>query len=113
MKRYHASGGLKVGSRATIYFVQVGAYVKIGISRNPAKRLRNLRYTPCSPPDDIDLSQPFVLLHTIPDSTLRDEFAMHCHFEEWWIGGEWFRFDADFERGLADIAANGIDRSAA
>lgn len=106
MKRFQNSGGLKVGSLATIYFARAGQYVKIGISRNPEKRVRALRYARCSAPADVDLSSVPRILHLIPDSMLRDEFAMHCLFEPWWVVGEWFRYDEDFALALGELVAD-------
>jgi hypothetical protein len=112
VKAYANAGGLKSSSVATIYFAQRGRYVKIGISRDPVKRVRALRSRPCEAPDDLDLSQPLRLLHTIPGSTLEDELAMHVHFLGWHAAGEWFVYDEAFEAALGDLLAHIEGRAA-
>lgn len=103
MKRYLTCGGLKTGSLATIYIAQRGPYVKIGISRNPGKRIRSLRYDRSIAPDDADRRAPIRVIHLIPESTLRDEWDLHCHFDDWHVAGEWFRYDAAFIQALAEL----------
>lgn len=103
MRAYANSGALKTGSVATIYFAARGPYVKIGISRDPAKRLRALRYGRLLTPPDADSSAPAELLHTIPGSSLDDEFRMQIRFSGWHVVGEWFRCDAAFRDELAAV----------
>lgn len=107
MKRFLTVGGLKTGSVATLYFAQRGPYVKIGISRDPARRVRDLRYDRGITPEDADRSQPISILHLIPGARLDDEFRMHARFDAWHVAGEWFRADPDFMAEVASLIAEG------
>ena len=112
MTSFYDRGNLKIGSRATIYFARRGPYVKIGISRTVARRIRNLRYDACITPADADRTEPVELLGTIPDCSLNDEFQMHCRFEDWHAVGEWFRYDADSAAAVAEVIAEGRMKAA-
>lgn len=104
LRAYRATGGLKLHSVGTIYFAQRGPYVKIGISRNPARRIQHLRYGGCVAPADADYSQPVTLLLEIPGSTRADELAMQERFRVWHVIGEWFRYDDALSKALDELA---------
>jgi len=66
-----------------IYFILAGEFVKIGIAKNPKKRLRDLQTA-----NPVKLN----LLYTIPgDETL--EKTLHLIFDEYRESGEWFRYE--------------------
>lgn len=80
-------------SVASVYFAQRGSYLKIGISRDPAKRIKQLRYSRAVNivPDDARPIDDVRLILAVPGQSMGDEWAMHLRFESWRVIGEWFR----------------------
>lgn len=70
-----------------VYFIQAGdnGPIKIGIARNPRKRLRQLQ---TANPERLRL------LGTI-DGDLEVERRIHSELEDWRLAGEWFRADEE------------------
>lgn len=89
-----------VSNQGVVYFAACGQYVKIGYSSGDlATRLKSLpRGVIC--PEDLDDSQPVVLIRTIPGCLIRDERRLHGLFAKYRVAGEWFRYDARFIRHL-------------
>ena len=88
----------------SVYFAQVGHYIKIGYSANPERRVRNLfksttRYgAPADCPTDIASRH---LIRAI-DGTKDDEGRIHRALSDYCVGLEWY---AD-EPALRDYIAN-------
>lgn len=78
-----------------IYVLRCGDYVKIGLSRTPAKRLRSLE---CSNP------YPMSLLAQIPGDR-DDERALHHHFKHLHHRLEWFRWSDEILENLHTVVA--------
>lgn len=74
----------------TIYFAQVGPYIKIGFSRNPERRVRRLFSSATPAPADCprDLASRR-LLRTIPGD-LSVERAVHAAVDDFRVAGEFF-----------------------
>lgn len=72
----------------TVYFVRCGedGPVKIGFSKNPPSRIR-----------DLQLSNPhnLFLIHLIENASKKDEQDIHKKFRHLRIRGEWFYFDEE------------------
>jgi hypothetical protein len=87
-----------------VYFARCGAYVKIGFSSFPSKRIQSIG--PASPlirPDDIDWSAKVELLRVIPDCIMKDELALQQQFAPFHAVGEWFHATEDCLRQIAAL----------
>lgn len=76
----------------TVYFIRVGAFVKIGYTGNLASRVKSLSTASATPP---------VVIHSEP-GTNRDERGYHHRFADLRENGEWFRLEGP----LADYLEN-------
>lgn len=90
----------------TVYFIQVGRFVKIGYASNPHKRIeqiergdRNLAY-----PEGYDSTAPVQLILLVPFCRIRDERNMHLLFGNHWVAGEWFHWSPAFERQMRGMS---------
>jgi hypothetical protein len=73
------------GDSGSVYFIESGAYIKIGFTRAPASRVkRMLTDCPVEPQ----------LLHSEPGS-FKIEKTLHRHFAHLHARGEWFRKGPD------------------
>lgn len=75
----------------SVYFAQVGRYIKVGYSANPERRVRNLfkSTTRYGAPRDIDGKTPRKLLGHVPGE-LSEEHAAHAALADFRVMGEWF-----------------------
>lgn len=75
----------------SVYFAQVGRYIKVGYSENPERRVRNLfkSSTRYGAPKDIDSTTPRTLLAAVPGGTSREGLA-HLALDDFRVLGEWF-----------------------
>lgn len=91
--------------RGHVYFIACGPYVKIGYTTSPVEQrmatLLNGNRIIC--PDDLDRNDPLWIVHTIPGCVMRDERRLHGLFAAYRVAGEWFRFDVEFIKHLADL----------
>ncbi len=72
------------GNGGSVYFIEIGDYVKIGYTRAPASRAkRMLTDSPVEPK----------LLHSEP-GTFKTEKMLHRRFTHLRVRGEWFRKEA-------------------
>lgn len=76
----------------SVYFAQVGPYIKIGYSANPERRVRNLmasgtRYTA---PADTPLDEGSRRLIRYIDGELATEQAIHVALQDFTLGLEWY-----------------------
>jgi hypothetical protein len=74
-----------------VYIIRSGDYAKIGYSRDPVKRLRQL---------DLPVSE----LARVFDGGKDIEASLQCHLWHQHVRGEWFNWSAE----LAYIVANGM-----
>lgn len=76
----------------SVYFAQVGAYVKVGHSGNVPARLRILTKpdSGLTYPADFDFSAPVVLLRSIASCSRSDEKRWHLKLQQHHAAGEWF-----------------------
>lgn len=80
-----------------VYFMRMGAFVKIGISCNPAQRAKTLLGgNKLILPDGLDASAPVEILRLIHGCRRRDERNMQLLFGAYWVEGEWFRWSPAF-----------------
>lgn len=76
----------------SVYFVKVGDHIKIGFSRNPERRIRNLfasatRYAaPAGTPTTLADRE---VLGIIPGSTATERL-IHAALDDFAVGAEWF-----------------------
>jgi hypothetical protein len=91
--------------RGHVYFIACGPYVKIGYTSQPVeKRMQHLlSRSKLTCPDDLDRNDPLWLVHSIPGCVMRDERRIHGLFAAHRVAGEWFRFDVEFVKHLADL----------
>lgn len=75
----------------SVYFAQVGRYIKVGYSENPERRVRNLfkSETRYGAPRDVTTDSPRHLIAAVPGE-LADEFAAHRALDDFRVSGEWF-----------------------
>ena len=78
----------------SVYFARVGRYVKVGYSRNPAQRIRQIQRANLVAPEDLDRSAPVELLRVIPGNSLHETEA-HCALAEFHAAGEWFHAEPE------------------
>lgn len=83
----------------SIYFIQSGTNgpIKIGVSANPADRLRELQTAH---------PEPLLLLATFPGG-FDPERALHVRFARHWLRGEWFAPHEDLETYLTEHVLQG------
>lgn len=86
----------KLGS-GFVYFLRVGAHVKIGFSRNPVARLEAMSTA---------LTEPITSFVLMP-GTMAMEKALHQAVESRRTSGEWYRADGLLIRLIAHAAAYG------
>ena len=72
---------------SSVYFVQCGQYVKIGIADNPKTRLRELQV---GNPITLTILNTFKVVRAN-----QVEHSLHEHFMDQWQRGEWFTMPAD------------------
>jgi hypothetical protein len=75
-----------------VYFAYSNKEVKIGVSANPQKRIRDMRVV-----------RPDIKLLGDISGGRRLEKQLHQHFSEFRISGEWFRFTEEAERGITEL----------
>lgn len=66
----------------SVYFISNGAYVKIGVARNPKKRLKALQ---TGNPHKLELMR-------VIKGGYAEEAALHGHFAHLRVEGEWFEY---------------------
>jgi hypothetical protein len=76
-----------------IYFAKSGRYVKIGISKNPQNRMKELQI---GNPNKIEL------LHFFKGETFSEKF-LHKRFRKYHCRGEWFKFSKEIELYLENV----------
>lgn len=81
-------GGLRhqLADPSTLYFAQVGEFVKIGIARNIKRRLDGFR---------LHCPYPVVLLGTIEGMNRPQEISLHRKFAHLHHWKEWYRADPE------------------
>jgi hypothetical protein len=103
----------------SVYFAQVGRYVKVGYSANPERRVANLfkSATRYGIPRDLDIRLPRHLLAAVPGH-LNEERAAHAALDDFRVWGEWFLDEPevrDYIRrcvGADDVATERVVRPA-
>lgn len=91
-------------TKASVYFIRCGGYVKIGASRSPAKRLDSIRTIGgVLAPSLLDLSGA-ELIATEPGGFTREK-ALHVRFKHLRHTGEWFSEDAELTRYVESLRA--------
>lgn len=78
-----------------VYFIRLEDHVKIGFSKNPWARIKELR---CAMPTDPELLGFF-------DGTKDDEARLHKRFEHLKVNREWYKATPE----LLEVAAKGVD----
>lgn len=72
-----------------IYFIEAGDYIKIGYSRDPIRRLSQIRGGKnVKSPDRLDLSRARIL--AVEQGSQSEESRLHRRFAEHRTSGEWF-----------------------
>lgn len=84
-------------ARSFIYFLQIGDCIKIGVSRSPFARVRDLAGAAQGP----------MLKALIVPGMRRDERRLHDRFASYRINGEWFRAAAPIMALIARFAMAG------
>lgn len=76
----------------SVYFAEVGPYIKIGFSRNPERRVRNLfaSTTRYSAPADTPMDLASRRLIRAIKGDKGTEFQIHRALEDFNVGTEWF-----------------------
>lgn len=97
-------GQPRTGPWGDTYVMQRQGWVKIGRSKHPLTRLKELRALnrQCYiiTPDAMDCAEPIYLLAVIPGD---HEHALHERFAACYAAGEWFLPDADMRAWLAAL----------
>lgn len=91
----------------SVYFAQVGRYIKIGYSRDPFKRAQTITRSG-KRPNDVPFAADVTLLGYIP-GTRRDELLLHARFDAAWVAGEWFALTPKDVRPLIWDDPRGVD----
>jgi hypothetical protein len=93
----------------TVYFARVGDYIKVGVSTNPVRRVKNLfqSSTRYGRPADCPLDAPRELLATMP-GWLNEEAACHAALSEYAAGGEFFIDEPPVRKFIADAIAGSM-----
>lgn len=75
----------------SVYFIRCGRYIKVGFSRNPERRCKNLWQgsTRGTRPWDLSIKEERTLLLTI-DGDKSVEWRCHTALSDYWANGEWF-----------------------
>lgn len=82
-----------------IYLIQSGEFYKIGRSIDPLIRLRELKSYKSEGPD---LTEPLIVVMTLLVASMsKAEKALHAHFSDRRVGGEWFKLSGDDVMWLA------------
>ena len=68
-----------------VYFIRQSGFVKIGVSADPEKRIRELQ---------TGNPEPLELLHTEGGGYHR-EAELHQRFADLWVNGEWFKYEGE------------------
>lgn len=89
----------------SVYFAQVGPYIKIGYSENPEKRVRNLfksgtRYTA---PEGTPLHPSQRRLIRAIDGTWDTEQLIHVALEDFCLGLEWYVDEPEVRDFIATV----------
>jgi hypothetical protein len=109
LKRCRVCGGAKSTAfgqhpDAQTYVMQRQGWVKIGLSKHPLTRLKELRAInrQCYiiTPADMDCREPILLVGLIPGDS---EHALHEGFADRHVVGEWFLPDAPMREWLAGL----------
>jgi hypothetical protein len=101
LRHCRVCGGTLKQPPGQTYVMQRQGFVKIGKSKHPATRLKELRainrqcyiITPAA----MDCTEPIFLLFTLPDDM---EHALHERFARCHVEGEWFLPDTDMRDWL-------------
>lgn len=89
---------------SAVYFIKVGAFVKIGFSSNPARRAKTLlNGKKLILPLGFDLAAPVELIHLVRGCRHRDERNMQLLFGVHWAEGEWFHWSPAFRFQMETI----------
>jgi hypothetical protein len=91
----------------SVYFAQVGEYVKVGYSADPIQRAHTLTRNG-ERPDDIPFGADVDLIGWIPGDR-KLERALHHRFGSHWIAGEWFRMDTSAAHEIIKADPQGVD----
>lgn len=83
-------------SKLSVYFIGDGDAIKIGVAKNPLRRLTELQI---GNPRELKLLGSF-------KGSYRDEVDLHMIFYGYWIHGEWFRDHAELQAVIAKCPAN-------
>lgn len=76
-----------------IYFIRCGKFIKIGFSKNPATRLKELQ---TANPNKL------VLVATMPGN-LQTELSLHEIYKNKRVRGEWFKYEGMLKRSIMAI----------
>lgn len=76
-----------------IYFASSGTRIKIGVTQNVERRLKEV---------EVHLAEPLALLGVI-DGSLQSEKALHAQFAAYHLNGEWFRNCAEIRALISDL----------
>lgn len=83
-------------TKSHVYIMRCGGYYKIGVSKDPERRARELDKRPYK----VEL----VFVSSATEYAYKVESCIHEWLEEDKVGGEWFRFPHDFvEAIIAEI----------
>ena len=80
-----------------LYFCQSGHRIKIGISKNVERRLKDI---------GLHLPVPPILIGSI-EASYAFEKAVHAHLEKWRLDGEWFDASATLQKTVRLILDEG------
>lgn len=89
-----------------VYFIKVGAYVKVGFSYRPEQRMQSILSKNLICPDDLDRQATRQLLASLDGCIMKDERRMHARLAKHRAEGEWFRDSDAFRVAMVDALAN-------
>ena len=87
----------------SVYFAQVGHYVKVGYSANPERRVRRLFSSATNPPADAPRDLASRHLIRAIEGGYRDEQEIHRALSDFCVGSEWYVDEPEVRAFVATV----------